>query len=541
MKIQYPRTALFVCMLVVTLVSGCALRPLPLPTADPSATSEPSVSSSVAPLVVATDKGSVEGVVEDGITSFKGIPFVAPPVGELRWREPQPAAAWESVRKADAYGKACIQSVDTMIEAGGGDPGPMSEDCLYLNVWTPGADPATKRPVMVWIYGGAYVIGASNLPVYSGVPLAQRGAVVVNFNYRIGQLGFFAHSALEDDRPNGPMNFGLLDQIAALKWVQANIDKFGGDPNNVTIFGESAGGFSVLSLMASPLARGLFAKGIVQSPYGVPEFMRTRAITMGANIADAVGLSGASATLAELRAVPAEKFAQIKEPGTSTSPVPIIGDEVLPQSILETFEKGEEAPVPLIIGANSDETTVAVGFGIDPAKLIDQLGLAKVAVKVLYPKIKDDTQLGRELIRDLVFVAPTQRLAALHSKRAPSWRYFFSYVPAGLREKWSYGVPHGGEIAFVMDTLDLEPTTKDTIDDADRAMGDRVANYWYSFAATGTPTSSGQPAWPNFDARNDKVLEFGETIVVQNNFLKARLDIFSAIYAKVIAAVMAKL
>ncbi|MCS6848316.1 MAG: carboxylesterase family protein [Anaerolineae bacterium] len=178
-----------------------------------------------------------------------------------------------------------------------------------------GADPNAKRPVMVWIYGGAFVIGTSSLPAYSGVPLAQKGAVVVSFNYRLGQLGFFAHPALEAERPNGPMNFGLLDQIAALRWVQKNIAVFGGDPDNVTIFGESAGAQSVLALIASPLARRLFHKAIAQSSYGLPEFTRTQAISLGIQIADAVGLSGASATLDELRAVPAGEFPHSRKPG----------------------------------------------------------------------------------------------------------------------------------------------------------------------------------------------------------------------------------
>jgi para-nitrobenzyl esterase len=489
-------------------------------------------------LIVATQQGQVEGVLEDDVISFKGIPFAAPPVEWLRWREPQPAGAWDGVRKADAFGSSCIQPSESMTETGAGGAGPQSEDCLTINVWTPGADPNAKRPVMVWIYGGAFIIGTSRLPEYSGVPLAQKGAVVVSFNYRLGQLGFFAHPALEQERPSGPMNFGLLDQVAALEWVQENIAAFGGDPDNVTIFGESAGGQSVLSLMASPLARGLFNKAIAQSSYGLPEFTRTRAITMGVTIADAVGLDGASATLAELRAVPAEKFAQLK--GMSTAPVPIAGDEVLPIGILDTFEKGEEAPAPLIIGSNSDEATVATAFGIDPARLIEHLGrLANVAVRVLYPRVADDAQLGSELIRDLVFIAPAQRLAALHSKRAPSWRYYFSYVPAGMREKWSGGVPHGGEIPFVFDTLGLAQDLKGNVDDADRAFAAIVNDYWFEFARTGAPSSAGNLAWPNFDARHDTLLELGETIAVRDNFLRVRLDLFSAVYPRIVAAAFA--
>lgn len=491
------------------------------------------------PLTVTTDKGTVEGVLDDGVTAFKGIPFAAPPVGELRWREPQPPVVWDGVRKADAFGPSCIQISGSMTETNAGGSGPQSEDCLYINVWTPGADPNAKLPVMVWIYGGAFVIGTSQLPAYNGAPLAQKGAVVVNFNYRLGQLGFFAHPALEQERPNGPMNFGLFDQVAALKWVQQNIAAFGGDPDNVTIFGESAGAQSVLYLMTSPPARGLFAKAIAQSSYGLPEFTRTEAISLGVRIADGVGLSGASATLDELRAVPAERFTQLK--GMSTSPVAISGDEVLPSGLLDTFEKGNEAPVPLIIGSNSDEATVATAFGLDPAKLVENVkGLPNVALRVLYPRATDDAQIGRELIRDLVFIAPTQRIAALHAKRAPSWRYFFSYVPEDLRDdpEWAYGVPHGGEIPFVFDTLDLTPQWQGKINDADRAFASAVNDYWFEFARTGAPSSAGQPAWPNFDSRNDKLLELGEPISARNNFLRVRLDLFAAVYPRVIAAVL---
>jgi len=408
-------------------------------------------------------------------------------------------------------------------------------------VWTPGADPAAKRPVMVWIYGGAFIIGASRVPFYNGTLFAQRGAVVVSFNYRLGQLGFFNHPALEAARPDGPMNFGLLDQIAALKWVEQNIAAFGGDPQNVTIFGESAGAQSVLSLMASPLARGLFDKAIAQSSYGLPEFTRTQAISMGVRIADAVGLSGASATLDDLRAVPADSFAQIKGPNTSTSPVPIVGDAVLPDTILNTFEKGEEAPVPLIIGSNSDEATVAIAFGVDPAALVENMGrLPNIALRVLYPRATSQEQIGRELVRDLVFIAPAQRLAAAHSKRAPTWRYFFSYVPTGMQPGWANGVPHGGEIPFVFDTLELASELDNNITAEDRAFAASVNAYWFEFAQSGTPSSAGNPTWPNFDGRNDRLLELGQPIQVQTNFLRARLDLFSAIYPRVIAALQPK-
>ena len=242
--------------------------------------------------VVKTQGGDVQGVAERDVVAFKGIPYAAPPVGNLRWREPQPATAWPGVRKGDAYGTACIQKPG-LSQANGGDPGPLSEDCLYLNVWTPKADPAARLPVMVWIHGGAYIFGGGSLPLYDGAPRAKKGAVVVTLNYRLLQLGFFAHPALQKENPGGPANFGLLDQIAALRWVQRNIAEFGGNPGNVTILGQSAGGKSVLALFASPLARGLFQKGIAQSSYGVPDATTAKALQAGIKAADALGASPA--------------------------------------------------------------------------------------------------------------------------------------------------------------------------------------------------------------------------------------------------------
>ncbi|MBI4672144.1 MAG: carboxylesterase/lipase family protein [Chloroflexi bacterium] len=474
--------------------------------------------------IVKIQSGALQGVRENNLSVFKGIPYAAPPIGESRWREPQPVAAWSGVRPADAFGKACIQPVAKSLE-GAGEVGPQSEDCLYLNVWTPNPDPAAKLPVMVWIHGGALVIGAGSLPLYDGAALAQRGAVVVTFNYRLGPLGFFSHPALEQANPKGPVNFGLLDEIAVLKWVQQNIAAFGGDPNNVMIFGESAGGESVLALFASPLAQGLFHKGIAQSPYGIPSHTRVKAQEAGIQAANAMGLRGANATLQELRAAPAEKFGALNQKGASLAPSFVYGDAALPEPILDIFQKGKEAPLPLIIGSNSDESTVAVLFGIDPAKLIEKLGVAKVAVKRLYPGVNDDADLGREVIRDLIFTAFVKRIADLHAPRAPSWRYYFSYLPEKLRGKVP-GVSHGGEIVFVFDTGALTPEYKDLFTDADRAMAKRVGDYWHAFAQMGKPDPASEPAWSPSDAKNDTVMEFGETIALQENFMKARLDVF---------------
>ena len=491
-------------------------------------------------LVVQTDKGRVEGVVQgepaNGIVAFKGIPYVAPPVGDLRWREPQPAAAWSDVRKADAYGNTCLQpTVEGMEDAV--DTGAQSEDCLYLNVWTATehlkAD-APKRPVMVWIHGGAFNIGSGSLPAYNGGPLAMQGVVMVSFNYRLGQLGFFAHPALEQANPQGPVNFGLFDQIAALQWVQRNIAAFGGDPDNVTIFGQSAGGMSVLGLFASPLARGLFHRGIAQSGYGLPEATRAKALTRGINVAEGLGLGGANATLEQLRAVPAEQFKQFKKAEYSSAPSLIVGDAALPQTILSTFTQGQEAAVPLIIGTASNEGSVAQAFGLDVTALLQGLGAARIAARLLYRGQPDDTTLALNVVRDLVFMAPSLRLATLHARRAPTWRYYYNYVPAAFETKWQYGVPHGGEIAFAMNTIDFVESYIGNMTEADEAKAAQVSGYWASFAKTGVPASATGPAWPQHTVRQDWLMNFGETTTPQRNFTRTRLSIFATLYPELL-------
>ncbi len=506
----------------MTLTGGMILAACAVPAIATAPT--PAVRPQSAP-VVKTHSGDVQGVVENSVFAFKGIPYASPPVGNLRWREPRLAAPWQGVRKADAYGNACIQPPGASALQGGTDPSTLSEDCLYLNVWTPKLDPSAKLPVMAWIHGGAYIFGAGGLPEYDGGPLAKKGAVVVNLNYRLGQLGFFAHPALEKDVPKGPANFGLLDTIAALSWVRRNIAQFGGDPNNVTIFGQSAGAKSVVALFASPLARGLFHKGIAQSNPAIPDTTRAKALEVGIKIADAVGLKGAGATAAELRAVPAERFGQLKGPGLSNT-FPISGDTVLPQSIQDIFAAGKEAPLPLILGNTSDDGSVAVAFGIDPADVIKRLGVARIAVRALYPGVKDDRELGRQVARDLVFTMAARWTADRHSRLAPSWRYYFDYTAVKDRAKFPNGVPHGGDILFVLNTGDIFHGAKGILTDEDREFARRVSDYWFEFARTGKPASKGGPEWPNHNNKQDRTMLFGKTIAVQANFMRPRLNTF---------------
>ena len=475
------------------------------------------------PLEVSVEGGRIAGRLDGQLASFQGLRYAAPPVGELRWRAPQPVAPWQGVQPAQKPGAACIQKPEMSIDNGGGDVRPIAEDCLFLNVWTPADNAGAKLPVMVWIHGGALVFGSGGTPIYSGAPLAARGAVVVTINYRLGALGFFAHPSIAE--PGGDVNFGLLDQIAALRWVQRNIGNFGGDPANVTIFGQSAGAESVLALFVSPLATGLFQKGIAQSPYGIPSHTLTKARTTAANVATGLKLDGAQASAAELRAAPAEALAALVGPGESLAPSFIVGDRALPQPILSSFQQGSEARVPLVIGNTSDDGSVAVAFGMDPAALVKKLGAARVAVRSLYPKGLTDAQLGRETARDVAFTAFARRIAYLHSARAPTWRYYYGYVGQGVRGTQP-GVPHGAEIPYTMGTAAGCECLGAPVTAQDRAAAQRASQRWFDFAASGTPVPRDADAWPRDGQRDARLLEFGETDAVRADFMQRRLNTF---------------
>ena len=473
---------------------------------------------------VQTDGGPVEGLQDGTLAVFKGLPYAAPPVGVLRWRAPQPAPGWQGVRRADSVGRACSQKPGMSLE-GGGDPGPTSEDCLTLNVWTPRAAPGARLPVMVWFHGGALIFGAGGLALYDGAALARRGVVVVTVNYRLGPLGFFVHPALERAAPGGPANFGLLDQIAALQWVRQNIAGFGGDPGQVTVFGQSAGAQSVLALMASPPARGLFQRAIAQSPYGNPSHSRDAARATGVRVAEAVGLPGARASLAQLRGVPASAFEQLSGPGLSLAPNFIVGDAAVPRPILNAFQQGRQAAVPLIIGSNSDEASVALLMGLNPEAIIKQLGAARILVGPMYPGVLDDAELGRQLVRDVGFTAFARRIAYLQSSKAPTWRYYYSHVLEQARSQQP-GAAHGAEVPAVFGTADLckclaaEPTPRD------RALFALVEERWASFAREGDPTAAGAPAWPKDGRLRQTVMEFGAAEQIQPGFMRDRLNAF---------------
>ena len=467
-----------------------------------------------------TTSGDVEGSRLDGVAVFRGLPYAAPPIGPLRWHAPLPVARWDGVRASTTSGPACPQKSALSLE-GGGDPGRLDEDCLTLDVWTPIGGSTKPLPVMVWLHGGALVFGAGSLPLYDGRALARDGVVVVTINYRLGALGYFVHPALEREAPGGPMNFGLLDQIAALQWVQRNIAAFGGDARRVTVFGQSAGAQSVLALMASPSARGLFQHAIAESAYGIPSHTRDDARRTGVRVADALGLPGAAASLSDLRAVPADRFAALDGKDLTLAPSLIVGDAAMPTSILAAFAAGREVPVPLIIGSNSDDASVALAFGIRPAALVARLGAARIVVRPLYPDVADDAELGRQVVRDVVFTAFARRVAALHARRAPTWRYYFD-----ARQAAAIGVVHGGEVPAVFGTADRCDCLNAPPTESERLAWRGLADRWVAFARDGDPAVPDEPAWPADRRWKPVVLEFGEQQVARPGFMARRLDTF---------------
>ena len=469
-----------------------------------------------------TMQGPIQGRLVDGIAVFQGIPYAAPPVGALRWREPHSVTPWKAVRMADAPGPSCIQTRGMSLE-NGGDPGKLDEDCLYLNVFRPGTGTGTKAsaslPVMVWIHGGALIFGGGALPIYDGSALARRDVIVVTINYRLGALGFFSHPALDRSTAGGPVNFGLFDQIAALRWVQANIAAFGGDPARVTIAGQSAGAQSVLALMASPMTAGLFSGAIAQSAYGIPSHSRDKARATGVAIATALGHPGAQASTAALRRIPAGRFADLAQ-NLSLAPGSIVGDKAVPTPVLTAFQNGRTHPVPLIIGNNSDDASVIEAFGIDPASLVQKMGRARIVVRALHPGVTDERQLGREVARDAIFTAFARRIACLHSAKAPTWRYYFSYPDTNAGS----GVPHGGEIPFVFGSLDHCQCLGRAGTPLDGAVERRTADRWAAFVRTQKP--SGAVEWPQDNRRSGQVLEIASQDSARPGFMSQRINAY---------------
>ena len=477
---------------------------------------------------VHVDGGEVVGVQSGPALVFRAIPYAAPPIGDLRWRPPAPVVAWAGDRPASAAGPACPQKVSPGVPNLGGYIGPTREDCLTLDVTAPKG--ARRAPVMVWVYGGGNVAGATNLPSYDAAGFARDGVVLVAMNYRLGPLGFFAHPALTAEaRANQPLaNYGLMDQIAALKWVKRNIGALGGDPANVTLFGESAGGEDVLQLMATPAARGLFHKAIVQSGGGwepLPDLKAAEAA--GAALAEKAGLPGAAATAAQLRALPAETL--VAAGGQSG---PAIDGRLIRESATTAFARGDETATPLIIGSNSNEASLMRAFGMSAKDLAAK---ASPALRAAYgADAADDETLARVLFNDRVMGAPARWIAAKASAKAPTWLYYFSYVPERQRQTRP-GTNHASEIPFVFDSLDAVPGRTPLITPSERAEATLAHSCWVGFARTGRAVCAGGRAWPAYTPASDQLLEFGDPAGVRAHFRKTQLDTQEAQAAPAVA------
>ncbi len=489
---------------------------------------------------VQLDTGLIQGEAVEGTTVqvFRGIPYAASPVGDLRWREPAPVASWEGVRSATAFGNICHQG-PALAAMTGEDLPKRSEDCLYLNVWTAAIGGETKQPVMVWIHGGGLTLGWGHQRGYDGTHLAEQGVVLVSINYRLGALGFLAHPLLNEEAGVSG-NYGLKDQIAALKWVQRNIVAFGGDPGNVTIFGESAGGTSVHALIASPRSKGLVHRGIAQSPWvtGSNYALLDEALpTVGSATENGRQWTDAHFdgidSLARLRALDAEDLLAAQEAGYAVA-VTVDGD-FMPDHAVNVYARGEQLDVPVIAGTNTDEGTIFQGmlpFNSPEdyrAAMHDQFGEHSATILDLYPATDARSLFAakNQLITDTWFAQNTRNmLAGMAGVSSNGWQYHFS---RRAPQAPMLGAFHGMEISYAFGTLNAEAAAED------QALSEAMTRYWVQFAKTGDPNVEGLPAWPAYDPETDRHLELGDEIKAGAGYRKAALDALDEIWAAMMA------
>ena len=504
-----------------------------------TAAAAPNVTFAQSGLRVPTDAGEVEGLWLDRLRVFKGIPYAAPPVGDLRWRAPQAAARWTGVRQAYDFGPACPQASSKAIALAD-----MSEDCLTLNVWSPARRAGARLPVMVWIHGGAFETGSASMPIYDGSSLASKGIVMVTLNYRLGFFGFFGHPQLTEEAKAESVptaNYGLLDQIAALVWVKRNIEAFGGDPANVTLFGESAGGVSVLALMTAPAARGLFQKAIVQSGGGrwVAPTLTARsgkflaAHEIGEKAARAFRLPPDS-PIADLRKKSWEDIQETLRLPEIADHTPFLDGQLLTDQMETVFSRGGQAPVPMIVGSNSYEgVLLRKAFHVSSNEVMRAAGPQLDALSVLYPPQLFMTPdfLADHIWGDANFVEPARMIARNVSRAGqPVYHFGFDFQPPLLRLLG--GSPHGLEVAYALGNLKrIVPFPLNVLMHRHNYEVSRLMMiYWTNFARTGDPNSRGELAWPRFNAADEETLVFGnEGLFVERDYLKERLDLFKDI------------
>ncbi len=505
---------------------------------------------------VTVDGGSIAGAPggDGGVWRYAGIPYAAPPVGALRWRPPQPVEAWADVRQADELPAGCPQPTRPVPSDAEPFFGPgatrLEEDCLYLNVWS-AAGPDERVPVMVWIHGGGLSVGDGSTAAYDGAALARRGVVVVTINYRLGALGYLAHRLLREESAHGASgNYGLLDQIEALRWVQRNIAAFGGDPDRVTIFGESAGSWSVNYLLATPLAAGLFAGAIGQSGGGFSPLAslaeRDAAEAEGERFAEA--LLGAE-TAVSLDALRSAAVADVLA-ADGAAPRPNVDGWALAEGIHDVFAAGRQHDVPVIVGANADEGTAlrALAGGQEMTTVEEyrewargEYGELADAYLAAYPAASDaDVAAGRIASSgDGRFVWEMRTWARMMEQvSSPAYLYFFTRVPPAP-DADRYGAYHTAEIPYVFNNLGGGGRywfANRDYGDTDRQLSDVMASYWVNFAATGNPNGDGLPAWPAYTRTDEAAMELGDVVQVRQGVRAERLDFFERHYAALRAA-----
>jgi para-nitrobenzyl esterase len=471
--------------------------------------------------------GVVDGVVKDGIASFKGIPFAAPPVGDLRWKSPQPVKPWTGAKKADEFGPGPMQDASFGAKLGG--PQKISEDCLYLNVWTGAKKAGEKRPVMVWIYGGGFGIGMTSTPTYDGTNLAKKGVVLVSVNYRVGPMGFLAHPELSKESGKGSGAYGIQDQIAGLKWVKTNIALFGGDPSNVTIFGESAGGISVGMLAGSPMAKGLFQRAISESGgYMTP----ARASLKEAEEQGKAYLSKLGANdIKAARELNAEAIQ--KETRGMGSFWPVADGETIMENQYELYEAGKFNDTPILIGTNSDEggmfMTQKTASAAFENMIRGRFGAGADAILKAYPHATEAeaTRSNKDIFRESTFAWPTWAWAKLQSKigKNRAFVYYFDHRTPMSPE----GANHAAEIPYVFGNLGGFGGSNGP---EDKVLSEVISSYWINFAKKGDPNGPDLPVWPAFDEKEQKAMFFDKTPSARPHPNLDKIMAFDAYYAK---------
>jgi para-nitrobenzyl esterase len=482
------------------------------------------------PEPVSLDSGKITGTSATGadVRVFRGIPYAAPPVGDLRWRPPQPVAQWNGVRKAENFGHVCMQNQNP------GSTGPTpGEDCLYLNVWTAAKSPAERRPVILWSYGGGFYTGSGSQANYDGEALARKGAVVVTYNYRLGMFGFFSHPELAKESGHGASgNYGMMDMAAALRWIQKNITVFGGDPERVTIDGESAGAIMVAAMVGSPEGKGLFKRAIAQSGafmgIGVAK-STSQADAEEAGKKLAAGLGAAS--LAELRA---KSASELQKNGHGAGLV--VDGWYIPEDLSAIFAKGRQNPVDVLIGSNRDEGT----FFIRPDSGNAQEYLTKARTRFgdmadgylkMHPASSDSEAQASSLsgLRDELGWH-MRTWAQLQSKRGNNaYLYYFTHVPPTAPGQPSRGATHTAEIRYMFNTLDARAPLTET----DHMLAEAMTSYWVNFAASGNPNGKGLAEWPAYDDnKNPQPMVLGDHIGVGSGIDSTVLTFFDGFYAK---------